>query len=199
MKKSLLVMAVVIVFCNGLFSQSIGKGKSVFYVGVGPGTGGIGGGHWRGVGYTYHATPVIHLGFEHGISESIPESVIGLGGALSFQAANYSYRDYNGHGWNSNWSDLRLLVKGYYHHKFLVGEKWDVYAAVMLGFRYRFYSFTANDAYYTNSGITDTGVAPAGGIAVGGRYYVSDRFGFYAELGAGVNVDYAQIGFAFKF
>lgn len=181
-------------------AQSIAKGKNVFYIGAGPGTGYVGSTqNYKGAGYTYNKTPSFQLGFEHGISEAIPKSVIGLGPHFSAWFGSSSYRDKFGYGWNKQWADFSAIAKGFYHHKFLVGEKWDVYGAALLGLRFRSYNFSTNDVYYEYARDSYSTVAPVIGAGIGGRYYVSKAFGFYAEVNGGYNCDYAQIGFAFKF
>jgi hypothetical protein len=198
MKKITVMLAVLFGYQNCSLAQSIAKGTSVLYLGLGPGSG-FGYAKKHGMGYTYRSSPSIHLGFEHGISEAIPESVIGLGGSLSYWGASQNYRDVYGDGYDSRWNDLRVLFKGYYHHKFLVSDKWDVYAAVMLGFKYRTFTYTPVYTRYSYVVNDESGVYGAGGVAIGGRFYVTPNFGFYAEAGAGANVDYIQAGLAFKF
>jgi hypothetical protein len=199
MKRSLFfVLAAIVAMQFSGFSQSMGKGKSVFYVGIGAWHG-YGGVKYRGYGYSTGSTPTLHLGFEHGVSEAIPQSIIGLGGHLSVWAGHSSFRDGRGNGWNSSWTNVTALFKGFYHHKFLVGEKWDVYASLAGGIRYLAYSYSYTDSEYAIDPYASAAVAPAIGVSLGGRYYVGKTFGFYAEISQGYNVDYAQIGFAFKF
>lgn len=198
MKKTILTFTILLQSVIAL-PQSMGKGKNVLYIGAGAGPGFFGSSKYKGSGYTYNSSPTIHLGFEHGISEAIPNSIIGLGGSISTWFASQHYTDKRGYGWDKRWTDVTALVKGYYHHKKLVGEKWDVYAAVMAGIKHRTYSYTNNDPFYNNAYRDESGIYPAGGVAIGGRYYVSKVFGFYAEAGAGINIDYVQAGFAFKF
>ena len=201
-KITLILLCLSLGMYQQAYSQSMAKGRNVFYLGAGAGTGYFDGGKYKGVGYSYRSLPTFHIGFEHGISEAIPQSIIGLGGHLSIWTAAQTYRDANGYGWDKHWTDFSILFRGLYHHKFLVGEKWDVYAAAMAGVRYRTYSFTRNDPYnyYNSYDSKEAGAAPAVGIALGGRYYVSKSFGFYAELSEGYNINtFAQVGFAFKF
>lgn len=200
MKKSIPFLLMLFVFLQ-TFSQSpsMEKGKVVIYLGAGAGSGYFGTSKYKGVGYTYRATPTFQAGFEYAFSEAIPQSILGLGANISMAFASQTYRDKFGYGWDSKWSDVTVLAKGYYHHKFLVGEKWDVYASPLIGLRFRTYTYSYNNAVYNNRYYSDAGASPAVGVAVGGRYYVSDFFGFYAEVSQGFNVDYAKIGFAFKF
>ena len=198
MKKFILVGILTIQSLTFL-AQSMAKGKNVLYLGIGAGEGTFGASQFRGYGYIYRSSPTLHIGFEHGISEAIPKSIVGLGGSVSMWFGSQNYSDRNGHEWDKRWTDVTTLVKGYYHHKFLVSDKWDVYAAVMAGIKHRSYTYTTNDQYYIYQNTNETGIYAAGGIAIGGRIYISKVFGFYAEAGAGLNIDYIQAGFAFKF
>jgi hypothetical protein len=199
--KNIIALTLLFAFTITMHSQepSMKKGSVVIYLGAGAGSGYFGTAKYKGVGFTYRSSPTIHLGFEYGFSEAIPKSILGLGANITTWFGSYNYRDSWGDGWNVRWSDITVLARGYYHHEFLVGEKWDVYASPMVGLKFRTYSYTYNDPYYSNSHNSDAGVYPAFGVALGGRYYVSKAFGFYAELSQGYNVDYAKIGFAFKF
>jgi len=200
MKKStLFILLALVAMQYAGFSQSMGKGKSVFYIGIGGPHGFAGSGRYHGVGYTYVTTPALHLGFERGVSEAIPQSIIGLGGHVFVWGGHTAYKDSWGYGYTNNWTNVTALFKGFYHHKFLVGEKWDVYAAVCAGIRYWAYTYTYNDVRYATDPYGYASVLPALGVSVGGRFYVSKTFGFYAEVSEGYNVDYAQVGFAFKF
>lgn len=197
--KKIILTSVLIIQSLTFLAQSMAKGKNVLYLGAGAGQGTFGSSQYRGYGYVYRSSPTLHIGFEHGISEAIPKSIIGLGGSVSMWFGSQNYSDRNGYQWDKRWTDVTTLVKGYYHHKFLVSDKWDVYAAVMAGIKHRSYTYTTNDTYYYYQNTDETGIYPAGGIALGGRIYISKVFGFYAEAGAGLNIDYIQAGFAFKF
>lgn len=200
MKAKVILGLTILLIAQFVNAQSIAKGKNVFYLGAGPGTGYVGSTHnYRGAGYTYQKSPSFQLGFEHGFSEAIPKSVLGIGPHFSTWFGSSSYRDSRGYGWDKQWVDIAAVAKGFYHHKFLVGEKWDVYGAALLGLRFRSYNFSTNDVYYDYAKDTYNVVAPVIGAGIGGRYYVSKTFGFYAEVNGGYNCDYAQIGFAFKF
>lgn len=200
MKKSLLFFALLL-FSVSAFAQSpsMAKGKVVLYIGVGAGSGNFGTTKYKGVGYTYRNSPIINLGFEYGFYDKIPKSIIGLGANLAMNFGSASYRDTKGHGYDLSWSDITFLTKGYYHHTFLVGEKWDVYGSPLLGLRFRTSQISYNDPDYSTFSDSEAGVSPAVGVAVGGRFYVAKNFGFYAEVSQGYNVDYMKIGFAFKF
>lgn len=200
MKKIVIFLAALTLAFHS-FSQtpSMAKGRVVIYAGVGAGSGNFYSGKYKGIGYTYKNSPIINLGFEYGFYDKIPKSILGLGANLAMSFGSAVYRDNNGKGYDLSWSDITFLTKGYYHHSFLVGEKWDVYGSPLLGLRFRTYNYTYNDSFYNSYSESDAGVNLAIGIAVGGRYYVSKNFGFFAEVSQGYNVDYMKIGLAVKF
>lgn len=197
--KKILTFLILLSLSFSVYSQepSMKKGRVVLYLGVGAGSGWFGAGKYKGVGYSYSASPIMNFGFEYGFSEAIPKSILGLGANVSMAFYSWNYHDSKGYGWNEKWSDITVLAKGYYHHTFLVGEKWDVYGSPLLGLRFRTHTYSYDPGYYYNNS-TYSGVSPAIGVAIGGRYYVSKVFGFFAEVSQGYNVDYAKIGFAFK-
>lgn len=200
MKHILLSACLLLVGLQAVQAQSMGKGKNVLYMGAGVGSGYEGTSYdAHGNGYTSRRTPDFQLGFEHGISEAIPQSIIGIGPHFSASFASNTYRDAAGRGYDQHWSNFDVAAKGFYHHKFLVGERWDVYGSVSAGMRFRNYSFTSTDPYYNRYRESNGSVAPILGVGVGGRFYVTKVFGFYAEVGGGYNAQYAQIGLAFKF
>ncbi|MDI9341355.1 MAG: hypothetical protein QM534_12370 [Sediminibacterium sp.] len=180
--------------------QAIAKGKTVAYLGVGAGYGYSSRyrSRFNGAGYVYRTSPTFHLGFEHGVSESVPESVIGLGGDLSIWGGRYTYVNKNGFGWEQRWRDVTALVKCYYHHKKLMGEKWDLYAAVMAGVKYRSYKYTTTDPYYDYLYDDESGLYGAAGLALGARIYLTKSLGLYLEGGGGYNHDYLHAGLVFK-
>jgi hypothetical protein len=195
----LIMQSIVILSQKEMGGDAMGKGKNVLYLGIGAGHGVFGASQYKGYGYVYRSSPTIHIGFEHGLTEAVPQSIIGIGGSISLWFGSQKYSDNYGHEWHKKWTDVTTLVKGYYHHKFLVSDKWDVYAAVMAGIKHRSYTYTTNDQYYYYQNSDETGVEAAGGIALGGRIYITKSFGFYAEAGAGLNIDYIQGGIVFKF
>ncbi|MBS1637440.1 MAG: hypothetical protein JST26_16105 [Bacteroidetes bacterium] len=200
MKKLILMTAVCLSCSFSANAQSMGVGKNVFYLGAGAGSGFASGNLYvSGAGYSYNRTPTFIIGYERGISEAIPQSIIGIGPSASAWFASNTYRDNAGHGWDKHWSDFTVVAKGYYHHKFLVKDKFDVYGSAMLGLKFRSYSFTATDPYYEYAKDSYSSVYPVVGAGIGARYYVSKSFGFYAEVNEGFNVNFAQVGFAFKF
>lgn len=200
MKRILLSACILIAGLNAVQAQSMGKGKNVLYLGAGIGSGYVGSDYGsNGAGYTIRRSPDFQLGFEHGISEAIPQSIIGIGPHFSTSFASNEYRDIYGRGWDKHWANYDIAAKGFYHHKFLVGERWDVYGSVSLGVRFQTYSFTATNANYSYAEGSNNAIAPIIGVGVGGRFYVTKVFGFYAEVGGGLNAEYAQIGIAFKF
>lgn len=197
MKKIILGLLLTFLVQN-VFSQAMSKGQNIFYVGTGLGQGNFGVAKYKKSGYVYRSSPTIHLGFEHGLSEALPNSIIGVGASLSTWFGSHRYKDNLNYGWNKRWTDVTVLAKGYYHHKDLIGENWDLYAALMIGVRYRSYTFSYTDRIYEYYDSKESGLRGAGGLSIGGRYYFTNKVGLYAEFGYGVYTNFLQAGITFK-
>lgn len=127
-----------------------------------------------GTTFSYSGTLGLPLGggVEYGITDAI-----GVGGEAGFASGG-------------GLSVFYIGAKGSYHFNDLLkieDEKWDVYGG--LGLYYR--SFTVSGINFgLGSGIT-------AGIHAGARYYFSDKFGVYAELGN--SYAWLKAGVVFKF
>lgn len=189
--KILLTLALAsILFVKNLNSQSFDKADDVIAFGLG-----IGGNY--GVssdGYTSQ-TPAIGVMYEKGMRWSAGPGIIGLGGYLGFKSLRYK-KTTPAYSYDMKWSYTILGIRGAYHYEFL--ENFDTYAGLMLGYNIESFS----DKTYSNDGIpydyngdTDSGLHLT--LFIGGRYYFSDQWAAFAELGYGIAT--LQIGAAYKF
>lgn len=137
----------------------------------------------------------VAVSYERGIVDNLFDGngSIGLGGYLGY----YSDKDeinYEGikAGWKYN--DIMIGVRGNLHYQFV--EKLDTYAGLMLG-----YEIVKAKAITEGYGEKYTGSADGNGIGfaiqVGARYFFTDNFGAFAEVGYGIA--YASLGVSLKF
>ncbi len=174
MKKITLVMALAVMFClntNKLNAQAYEQGSMVLNLGVG-----FGGYLASGVG--------VSGSFEVGIWPTGDFGIIGLGAATGYVFSS-GILGVN----NVNYTEFSVGPRGTYHFTIIPVENLDVYAAVQV-----LYVFQTTN-YKTGGKNTNTKIYP-GGIA-GARYFFSDFFGVFAELGYGVT--YVAGGIALKF
>ena len=128
------------------------------------------------------SVPPISASFEYAIVDLFNgRGGIGVGGY-----AGYLLRKSNGDN-SFNVGDFIIGPRGLFHYQFL--EKLDTYAGVLLG--YDVVSFN-NSA---NTNISGSGIYTA--YFIGGRYYIANNFGVFAELGYGISP--LQIGLTYKF
>ena len=156
-----------------LKAQSYEKGSMVLNLGAG-----VGGNLATGLG--------VVGSFEMGFWPTGDFGVIGLGVVsgyvISTQAFNFYDVDYN---------EFSIGPRGIYHFTIIPVENLDVYAAADLLFVTQTTKY--QDDFLPN--VTNTTVT-AGAVA-GARYYFSDFFGVYAEVG--YSVTFLSGGVAFKF
>ena len=143
---------------------------------------GIGLGSLYGGGlYGSTTVPPISISFEKAIKDEILEKgVIGIGAYVGYTAYkwHYVYSTYD-YGWK--YSNIVIGVRGSFHYPVL--DKIDTYAGILLG-----YNIVTSSSFGT-LGIfdysPDSGSLATAGY-VGGRYYFSDKFSGFAELGYGI-------------
>ena len=106
--------------------------------------------------------------------------MIGIGGTVGY--TSYRYR-YNFSGADLGWNYSTIIVGGIGSFHYPVIDKLDTYAGILLGVRI----VTSSEVGSVPGGTVN---ASSGGIAysgfVGGRYYFSDKFAVFAQLGYGI-------------
>ena len=165
------------------------KGTSAINLGFGLGSTAFTGSYSSGI------SPGISASYEMGIVE-IPmgeslTGVVSVGGILGFGSAKDKY---------TGWSDVHyqytyfaIAARGNYH--FIFHDKFDPYAGIILG-----YSIASGK--WKGSGTIPPSYNPVssrfiGGAYAGARWYFTDAFAAFAELGWGITV--FTIGASFKF
>ncbi|MDT8432945.1 MAG: hypothetical protein RQ746_15605 [Bacteroidales bacterium] len=152
---------------------------------------GIGSIYGSGI-YSNTTIPPVSISFETAIKDEVLEKgVIGVGAYLGYTSYRwkntYSNIEY---GWK--YSNIVVGARGSFHYPLL--DKLDTYLGVMLG-----YNIVSSSSFGTNVGTYDY-TPDAGSIAfsgyVGSRYYFSDSFFGFLELGYGIS--YLNLGIGLK-
>ena len=118
-----------------------------------------------------------------------PTPDISIGAQFDFASASYSRSYYYYNSSRYRYTATYFGARGSYHFNRLFdlnSDKLDLYAGAGLG--YRGYSNDYRDSYLP--------ILPSG--FVGGRFYFSDSFGGFVELGY-TGLSYSKIGLSFKF
>lgn len=168
----------LVLFCHlGNAQESMfNSGDKVINLGVG-----IGSLYGSGL-YGSTTIPPVSISFEKGIKDEILEKgVIGAGAFLGYTSYKWHYVvggfDY---GWN--YSNIVVGARGTFHYPLL--NKVDTYMGAMLG-----YNIVISSSFGTDGG--SVSYSPdAGSLAFSGflglRYYFSEKFSGFTELGYGI-------------
>ncbi len=175
------IIAIVLV---GFFSFPLLKAQeSMFNLGDKIVNIGIGLGSRYGIGtYSKTTVPPISISYEQGILDEILEKgVIGVGAYLGYTSYKWTYvaSSFGDYGWK--YTNIIVGARGSFHYPVL--DNLDTYAGILLG-----YNIVTSNEFGTTSGFfdsPDTGRVAFSGY-VGGRYYFSDQFSGFAELGFGI-------------
>lgn len=153
---------------------------------------GIGLGTSYGIGlYNKSIIPPLSISVEKGILDDVLEKgVIGVGAYVGFNSYKWHYV-YSTYDWGYRYTNIIIGGRGSFHYPIV--DKLDTYVGVILGYRVSIATEFGDVGGYDYS-------SDSGGIAysgfVGGRYYFSDKFSGFAELGYGIA--YLTLGLGIK-
>lgn len=168
------------------------------------GVGFWGGNYYRygkGGGYSYGRSPALSLSYEQALPKKIGPGLLGLGVYLGYQTFYSRYNDwyYNGNQYyyKHNWTHMFVAARGAYHADALTTDKGELYFGAVLGLRFQKYSYESNNLDNREFELRERSVYPGYSLFVGGRYYLTDNIGLFAELGYGIS--YLTAGVSLKF
>jgi outer membrane immunogenic protein len=134
-----------------------------------------------GLGFSNWGLPV-YVGLDFGVHPDIS-----VGAEICFHSYNERYN-------NSNWHHnvLGISANGNYHFNRIMNipSTWDFYAGLNIGFNF----WNSPDNYHGSYG-TGLGL----GAQIGGRYFLSKRFGLNLELGGGNASTGGKFGITYQF
>jgi len=193
MNYKLPILLICIAFvCLGSFkttAQGFSAGDNVIGFGIGLGS-------TNSVGYS-SSTPALSAQYEHGNWIVGGPGVISLGGFLAYKSYSYD-GNYPGYIYSQKWSYTIIGLRGYYHYTGFKNSKIDPYGGLMLAYDIVSYSFSSSDHYYDD--LYSRSASRSGldfSLFLGCRYYFSDAWAIYGELGYGNSI--LTIGAAYKF
>lgn len=157
---------------------------------------GIGFGGSLGSGYSYGTqTPALSLHFDHGMWELGGPGIISIGGYVGYKSYKYD-SDIYGYSFSEKRSYTVIGVRSAYHYNGIKSDKFDVYGGLTLAYNIVNYTYSNNDPNYIYSASASDDSSIYLAIYVGGKYYFSDNFAAFAELGSGIA--YLNLGVAYK-
>jgi hypothetical protein len=183
--KKIVAVAFIALSCVSFSANAqdvFGKNDKVVSLGVGLGS-------YYGSGYKTTFIPVSGS-FEYGIVDGLinGKAAIGVGGYLGYTANKWEYAN-SVYGWE--YSHFLIGARGLFHYQFV--NNLDTYAGLFLG-----YDITSSKSYGNHGG---TGSADGSNFVfspyIGARYYFTDNFAAFAELGYGISI--LELGVSLKF
>lgn len=177
--KRLILFTVAVAFAITQMSaqeSTFVKGDKVLNLGIGFGS------TYYGSYYTSH-TPAISASFEVGVKDGvIDKGSIGVGGYVGFASAN----------WENYYKTTNIMIgaRGSFHYPLV--NKLDTYTGLILG--YNIFNYKYESSYAGETGSTGNVVLA---WYAGAKYYFSDKFAAFGEIGYGIS--YLTLGVAFKF
>jgi hypothetical protein len=176
MKKVAQALLVMVAAVGVAFGATAFKaGENVLSIGAGFGMSGI---------YGDAGIPPLTASFDRGINENVS-----VGGIVGYASSSQTW----GIGTSYEWTYTYIIIgaRGAYHFDVFKSEKWDTYAGAMLGYNIvnvsepsgTFAAYSVGASYLSWAGF------------VGGRYYFNPKLNAGLELGYGISLIRAFIGF----
>lgn len=137
------------------------------------------------------SVPALTLAYDRGVVEGIGPGTIGLGGLIGYKRYHYNFPNTDD---KATWTDLVLMGRGTYHYNFTTNPQLDTYGGISLGFRANFYK---NEVSPDRDRYDGDGLHLAYGLFAGARYYLTERFGGFAEVG--YDISYLKLGLTYQF
>jgi hypothetical protein len=188
MKKAFMVLLLAILISSSTNGQAFTRETWAANLGLGFG--------WYSYGYSVSSLPALSFSIEKGVWDIEDVGIISLGGAAGWKYAKYDW-SYLNYSYDWTWTDFIVAARGTLHPSFVDIEDVDLYGGLALGMRFETYKYFSVLSNNEPVEFTDNNINPLIAIYVGGRYYFSDQFGIFGELGYGLG--YLTIGASYKF
>jgi hypothetical protein len=136
------------------------------------------------------SAPAISIAYDRGVVDGIGPGTIGLGGLVGYKRYHFDFPNTDE---NATWTDIVVMGRGTYHYNFTTNPKLDTYGGISLGFRVNLYK---NDVSPDRDRYTGDGLHLAYGLFAGARYYLTERFGAFGEVG--YDMSYLKLGLSYR-
>lgn len=158
---------------------------------VNVGIGLLGANHGYDVFGSINQSPALSITYEQGLTDSFGPGTLSVGGLLGYKHYYYNFPKTT---YKASWTDVLLMARVAYHYNLTSNPQIDTYAGLTIGGRLNSYS---NNNSALRDDYKDEGLHLATGIFLGGRYFLTDHLGIFAE--AGYDMTYLKLGLTGKF
>lgn len=143
--------------------------------------------------YYTNKFPPMSVSMEYGVADNLIKGIngsIGVGGYFGYASATWKNRLFAG-----SFHETAIIIgaRGTFHYQFV--NRLDTYAGLMLG--YHIASAKAKGDWGDYEPDSPASSAVVASLFIGARYYLTERFGVFAELGYGIA--YFTLGIAYRF
>ncbi len=139
------------------------------------------------------SAPALTIAYDRGVVEGIGPGTIGLGGLIGYKGYRYDFPNTDE---KATWTDIVVMGRSTYHYNFTTNPKLDTYGGISLGFRVNLYKNDVSPAAERDR-YTGDGLHLAYGLFAGARYYLTERFGAFGEVG--YDMSYLKLGLTYRF
>jgi len=178
MKKLMLILAMIVLTGMAGFTQSFEKGNQGINVGFGLGPG------YHSSGYSFPFG--VNGSYEYAIVEvqmgSNLTGVVGVGGMAGVSFSTWAHSNWTGGKYHN--TDFIIAARGTYH--FIFHDKFDPYAGITIGYHGSSQKWKGDGQDPPELSYSHGYFRP--GFIVGARYFFTNNFGVYAELGYMLNI-----------
>jgi hypothetical protein len=188
MKKVILMAAMILMTGMAGLAQNFEKSSHAINIGLGIGNTGSFGSYYSGF------LPSASASYEYGIVEipmgSEMTGIIGAGGYMGWSLSKYAYDTYGDDYYLS--TDFIIAVRGNYH--FIFHDQFDPYAGIAIGADIQTAKWKGDS---NDPGADFAETTPYAGAYAGARWYFTDNFAVYAEVGWLISVLNGGVCFTF--
>jgi len=142
--------------------------------------------------------PAINLYYDVCIVGSkLDAGIVSIGFMLGYKYSfNYGLEKTNQ---KFKWHDTYIAIRPLYHFQFFKDREVDFYSGLALGIGYDYHIYYEFEKFFNPEPLklNSSNTFPVLGAILGGRYYFHKPYGVFAEVGYGVGIGYASIGFCY--
>ena len=160
---------------------------------------GVGAGGSYSVYRAYNGqSPAFLMHYEHALGVNVGPGVLGVGAFFGYKTVSYKYGISGPYYYDYRWNYLQFGARAAYHWNAWHGiDKLDMYAGVLIGASIVSRVDNSNYPYSDYGYLGKTGSGVRHDVFAGARWYFTDGFAAWGELGYGLaNV---AVGLNFKF